>query len=58
MEQVFDFLARLGDVMLGIIMFILLVLLALVVLIEIVDFLFVDPIRRSTEEPQKNEDDI
>ena len=47
MEQVFNFFARLGDVALGVFVAVCLLIIVLAAIIEIIDFLIVDPIKRS-----------
>ena len=49
MEQLLDFLVRLGEVTLGIVAAIIWIVIAFAVIIEIVDFLVVDPLRRKTD---------
>lgn len=51
MKQLFDSFARLGDVAFGIIIAFALLVLAGLVFIEIIDFLFVDPIKRAQKTP-------
>lgn len=51
MEQVFDFLARFGEVTFGALMLLVVIALIVIVVIEVVDFLIVDPIHRAQQQP-------
>lgn len=55
MEQVFDVLSRIGEVTLGIIATIFWLLVIGIILIELVDFLIVDPIRRTRQPVPEDE---
>lgn len=56
MEQLFDFLTRLGEVVVGIIAAVLILILLFGLLIELIDWLIVDPIKRArqTESPEED----
>lgn len=49
MEHTFDFLARLGDIAMGVVALLLLLGVVFVILIEVLDFLIVDPLRKAAE---------
>lgn len=49
MQQLLDFFVRVGDVTLGILFTIIWIALLIIIIIEIIDFLIVDPIRRTRQ---------
>lgn len=56
MNTLFDFLARFGEVTVGIIAFVCVMLFLIVLIIELVDFLIVDPIKRSQNPPASTDE--
>jgi uncharacterized protein (DUF2062 family) len=58
MEQAFDFFARLGEVVIGMLVGALIAVLIIIVIIELFDFLIVDPINRNKTTDKSPEEDV